>query len=368
MLFLVLTLWSSHAALNVCNMRFLYPDADTAHCSATMSKSVAALFMGIGAMSWHAAYALRPVCWEVVFLLTKVLFVLPYDWFSDTSFVDERVAILAGLASALLRSVVVEGLRLLGNEMCVIVVIALAWRRSSNELVSSSAQEDMCLIDVDDPRFPIALWLGVGWAAAELIAGSYQLCKFLPLYRSVDRIPNLDEEDLLTDYVSPGEVRASQSDDAVSRGTRSESSDDDDDDDDDEMPLDEAILVREKAELEEQLGELLENVSPATITLWRLDSVLWNVGCTLMLSASLTHAQGCLGDPTTIGSTYAFVPFPSISAMWPTLLLLVSLHTVATTVWMVLLPRLGLISITYTTMLVGLALLSAGLGRWGALT
>ena len=348
-------------------MHLLYPDADVHACAPILTPRVMALFLALGAMSWHTAYALRPACWEATFLVTKALVVLPHDWLFPAALFDESVMILTGLASALLRSVVVEGLRLLGQALCVVIVVALAWQRHNTKLVRAAAPVDdmTCQVGPDDPRFAVALWLGAGWAAAELVAGTYQLGKFLPLYRSVDRAPRLDEEDLLTDYVrgsADADADASADADAdrassVSSSTATE----------EEMPIDELILVREKAELEEQLGELLENVSPATIALWRLDSVLWDIGCTLILSASLTHAEGCLGDPTTQGNTYAFLPFPPLVTMWPTLLVLVALRTVATTVWMVFIPRLGLISITYTTMLVGLALLSAGLGRWGAL-
>ncbi|WFC97221.1 hypothetical protein MBRA1_003887 [Malassezia brasiliensis] len=359
---LALTLAASYAARDACDLRLLYPDAETEVCASVLTPRVMALFLALGAMSWHTAYALRPACWEATFLVTKALVVLPHDWLFPSALFDESVMILTGLASALLRSVVVEGLRLLGQVLCVVTVVALAWQRHNAALVRAAAPADeaACQVGPDDPRFVVALWLGAGWAAAELVAGSYQLGKFLPLYRSVERTPRLDEEDLLTDYVhADADADADADTDAASSSYSSSSTE--------EMPIDELILVREKAELEEQLGEFLENVSPATIALWRLDSVLWDIGCTLILSASLTLAEGCLGDAPTPGGTYTFLALPPLATMGPTLLVLVALRTVATTVWMVLIPRLGLISITYTTMLVGLALLSAGLGRWGAL-
>ncbi|WFD00736.1 hypothetical protein MYAM1_003488 [Malassezia yamatoensis] len=375
-----LTLWSSYVAIDLCDMKLLYPDADSESCSPVMSFGVMMLLIIIGAISWHTAYALRPICWEVTFFIAKVLFVLPYGWIFDSRIFDETVSILTGLSSAFLRSIVVESLRLFGQEICVVVVVALAWQQHNIELVHqpqqnfltvSKARKDelMCEIGVDDPRFAIALWLGTGWAIAELVAGSYQLCKFLPLFRSIIRIPSLDEEDLLTDFVQPTPDTADASDQVSNTPLASYPPDPeaDDDADEEEMPLDEIILVREKAELEEQLGEVLENVSLATITLWRLDSVLWDVGCTLILSASLTRAQGCLGDPTTQESQYAFLPFPPLANIWKTVAVLVLMRTLATTVWMALIPRLGLVSITYTTMLVGLALLVVGLGSWGAL-
>lgn len=354
-IFLLMAIWSSVLALDICDMHLLYPDAGDATCSQSMTLGVALLVSAIGAMCWHAAYALRPVCWEVTCLVTKIFLVLPREWIFASSFFSDSVMILTGLASAFLRSVLVEGLRVLGQELCVIVILALVWH-SNRTSVKAADVDDTCWVGVDDPRFPLALWLGIGWATAEVVAGSYQLCKFLPLFRSVEDTTPPDEEDILNDFVQPND------DDEDRSGSESSSTDEEE-----ELSLDDIILVREKSELEEQLGEFLENISPATITLWRMDSVLWNLGSCLMLSASLTHAQGCLGDATTVGNSYAFLPFPSIGAIWPTLLLLISLHTLATTIWMMALPRLGLTSITYTTMLVGLALLSAGLGRWGAL-
>ena len=53
---------------------------------------------------------------------------------------------------------------------------------------------------MDDHLYVRVLWLGCGWASAEVLAGSYQLYKFVPLYRAMGQ-PALDEEDLLSDYV-----------------------------------------------------------------------------------------------------------------------------------------------------------------------
>lgn len=348
---LVLALWSSYLALNLCDMQLLYPGLDETQCSRTMSFGVASLIIAVGAISWHTAYALRPVCWEATFWMSKWLFAVIREWMFASSLFDDSLMMFTGIASAFLRSILVEALRLLGQELGVIVVVMLAWHQNHTRMTADAAEETSCWVSIDDPRFPIALWLGAGWAAAELVAGSYQLCKFLPTFRSIEETSELDEEDLLNDFVHP----------------ESSASEDDDTNEEEELSLDEVLLVREKAELEEQLGEALENVSTATIALWRLDSVLWNLGSSLILFASLTHAQGCPGDRSLDGNVYDFLPFPSLSAMWPSLVLLVSLHTLATTVWMMALPRLGLISITYASMLVGLALLSLGLGRWDAL-
>lgn len=346
-LFLGALLYSSALALGICNLRLLVPGLDEEQCQPTMSWRVATLFVGIGGMSWHGAYAVRPVCWEVASFVANVVWTLPRTWIYGADSMDESAMVVAGVLSALLRSVLVETLRLVGHEVCVLCVLALATYGQAKVAVLDSSLDETCWVGVDDPRFPLSLWLGIGWAAAEVIAGSFQLVKFLPFYRTLDAPPPADEVFLPADVTGDDSAASSL--------------------DDDDRSLDEVILVREKSELEEQLGEYLENVSYATIVLWRLDSVLWNMGSALMLSASLTLAQGCLPDPSAPHSSFVFVPFPSLSTMWPTLVQLIALHTAATVIWMMALPRLGLVSVTYTTMLFGLGLLSLGLGRWGAL-
>ena len=60
-------------------------------------------------------------------------------------------------------------------------------------------------------------------------------------------------------------------------------------------------------------------------------------------------------------------PLPVLLWLWLVLFTLVVVRTLATAIWMLALPYLGLTSITYTSMLIGLGLLSLGLARWDAL-
>ncbi|WFD32021.1 hypothetical protein MSPP1_003063 [Malassezia sp. CBS 17886] len=368
---LVLVVWSSEVALGGCNMRLLAPEAPSAQCSALMTPGVALLFGVVGIISWHTAYALRPLCWEAVFSLTQLSCLVPASWLPAGAVWDDAATVGLGLLAAFVRTVMVEGLRLFGHEMCVAVVVALA--RSRRQDTPASVPETAhaaCLVGVDDPRFPMALWIAAGWAIAEVVAGSYQMFKFRPLYRTVPPSCRIDEGDLLSDYVEP-ERSASPRNSLSPRDahTAEDTSRSSPSGLDEELSLDELILVREKAELEDQLRAPLESVAPATFTLWRIDSVLWNVGSCLLIAASLTHAQGCapLNEPSGSPQPYAFAPFPPLSSMHWTLLTLVLVHTVATTVWVLALPRLGLTTITYTSMLFGFGLLFAGLGCWGAL-
>ncbi|WFD14018.1 25S rRNA (uracil(2634)-N(3))-methyltransferase [Malassezia arunalokei] len=206
---------------------------------------------------------------------------------------------------AFLRTLVVELLRIFGQEVSTLILIALAWQQHREVQPNLLNAQDKCWTGMDDPRFVLALWLGCGWASAEVLAGSYQLYKFVPLYRAMGQ-PTLDEEDLLTDYVEDNRSEDNEDGSALSTPSLNKL---------EEMTLDELILMREKTELEAQLGEYLENVPPAIITLWRLDSVLWQLGTCLLMSAAIVQAQGCASvfyDETPYSAPSTTVPKRSV--------------------------------------------------------
>lgn len=84
----------------------------------------------------------------------------------------------------------------------------------------------------------------------------------------------------------------------------------------------------------------------------------------LLMSASVTLAQGPLVEDK---HTAAPQLFPPLRMSMTTLLGLVALHTMFTSMWTLALPRLGFAAVTYTSMLVGVALCVAAWGRWGLL-
>lgn len=379
LLMLIVVFWSSHLSQEQCNMRLLFPDAPKDTCTDVMGTGIAVLTCALGAMAWYTAYALRPLAWEIVSLVKnarKYFARIRLGASGDEE--EERTPVLSAVATAVLRSVLVETFRLLCHAVSVAVIVAHAWEKLERGMHTQGMQQlaEACWLGIDDPRFTLSLWLGAGWALAELVAGSYQLFKLLPFIRTADEARALDEGDILGDYVTlPGRHDSAASDapataSSASSGSHEDAGEEEDGDefDEEELSLSELILLRSKYELEAQLGEPLQRLSAATISLWRIDSVLWNVGSCLLLSASFTLAQGCSTLPSAVAfsksSTYAFDLFPPVWAMLPTLLALVVVHTAATSAWMLLLPRVGATSMTYSSLLVGLGLLCAALARW----
>lgn len=349
------TLWSSKAVMHLCNLRLLFPETIQDTCSPVMTQGVAVMVIVIGAVCWYASSKLIPVFWEVSFVVLKAICLVLHVLTRSTRFRDVSPMLLS-LGMAFLRTLVVELLRIFGQEVSTLILIALAWQQHRDVQPNLLDTQPKCWTGMDDPRFVLALWLGCGWASAEVLAGSYQLYKFVPMYRTMGQ-PALDEEDLLTDYME--DDRSDDGEDVSALSTPSSGKLE-------EMTLDELILMREKTELEAQLGEYLENVPPAIITLWRLDSVLWQLGTCLLMSAAIVQAQGCASvfDDET---PYRFVPFPALPSMRWTFIIIVLIHTISTLAWLLVLPRLGLTNITYSSLLVGLVLLSSGLGRWNVL-
>ena len=373
---LIALLWSTHATLRLCNMKLLIPGYPSESCYASMDSYVALLLFSIGAVSWLTAYSLRPVCWETVYSTARALWLVPKAFLCEWPSMEDTFPAAIAMCSAILRSTVVQGLQLLSHEVCILLVFAIAQSQIDPALLILTRHISECWTDVDDPRFPISLWLSAGWAFAEVIAGTWQMFKLLPMYQTAEsRVTNMEEEELLDDYVhedtgteqqqrpADTEQSAPVPENDSNSGTSSFNSSIVQ-----SLGLDELVLYREKTEMEQQLGEYLENVPAATIALWRIDSVLWNVGSCLILSAALAQVQGCAqfdtgGEP----QPYSFVPFPSFSGFGLSFFTLVVVRTLATAIWMLALPYLGLTSITYTSMLIGLGLLFLGLARWDAL-
>lgn len=357
LMLLLLVLWSTRASMDLCNLQLLYPETADDRCSNVFSFGIVVLLSTIGAVCWYASYKLRPVYWEVAFALSRLVFSAASLASSRVQRWRSRVPLVVTVVSTLLRTMVLEALRVLCHEICVLIIIALTWRANLGAEMVSIARAVKCLVGADDPRFLLSLWLGCGWAGAELIVSSYQLLKIMPLSRTVEQHQlRLDEEDLLTDYMSGDEGGSPNASSLGSSLSGNEL---------EELALDELILMREKAEFEEQIGDYMENVPPAIITLWRLDTVLWQVGSCLLIGAALTAAQGC--SLLDADGTYEFVPFPPFSAFQSTFWALVLVHGLSTTVWTLSLPRIGLTTVTYLSMLLGLLLLVSGLAWWDVL-
>ncbi|WFD36407.1 hypothetical protein MCUN1_003286 [Malassezia cuniculi] len=376
---LLLLVWfATHKLLPVCNIQLLFSDATSSECAPVLSNGVELICVMLGIAAWRIAFELKLICWEAATIVARALGLGSLRLGTADELPEQRPYTLA-VFTAFMRSLVVEALRLLSLELCVSVVIAAAWGMREKNDIHASGSNAQCWLDIDDPRFILTLWLGAGWTIAEVASGSWQMIRFLPLLRSVDDVLPELEEDVLEDYVShpaldvpPAERMSSPR--QLSRSPSPAQSNDSDaelflasDCSMDEDNLSIMVLLREKDELEAQLGEPLENLSAATVALWRIDSVLWNLASSLVISASFSLAQGC----SSIGkgnnpNPYPFLVFPPFAHMASMFSILVLIHTVVTAAWMILLPRFGATTVTYMSLLLGLGLFFVGLARWGA--
>lgn len=127
--------------------------------------------------------------------------------------------------------------------------------------------------------------------------------------------------------------------------------------------LDRLIIAKKRSDLESSLGVPLPDVPLVLCSLWRIDGFLWNLGSTLLLSASLTLAQG----PLSSASSPLPDPFVPLHKIATTLSCLILLHGTFTCFWTLALPRLGFAVVTYTSLLAGLGLVASALARWGLL-
>lgn len=376
---LVVAYVTASMAFPVCNMQLLFSDASEPSCRPVLTTNVVLLCVAVGIVSWRICHELKLVCWEIVTLVARALGLGSLRLGAADDVPVERPYTVA-IATPFIISMVCEFIRLLGFELCVAVVIAIAWGTREMSHVHVSTIMAQCWLGTDDPRFIVAILLGSGWSIAEVVNGSWQMVRLLPLLQTVDDLLPQLEEDILEDYIaepsdrlSVPQAQRSRSPRGRSSPRRSPSPSENDQVSGSECTLEEnaelsmLLLVREKEELEAQLGEPLENMSPATVSLWRIDSVLWQLGSTLVISATVALAQGC-ADLSSDDSplSYPFLLFPSLDSMVRVFSLLVLLHTVVTASWMILLPRVGATTITYLSLLLGLGLLSAGLARWGA--
>lgn len=151
-----------------------------------------------------------------------------------------------------------------------------------------------------------------------------------------------------------------------------------------EDQIDRLVATRTRVKLEQSLGASLPELPVALAALWRLDNALWSVGSLLLLAAGVAlgqgdelfsppdlHITGDAGDAAVSagrhhGHRHRPQPeqrlFPTLDSLWITFTILTVLYAVFNSVRKLALSRWN---ITYPSLLVGLALVVAGLARWG---
>lgn len=111
------------------------------------------------------------------------------------------------------------------------------------------------------------------------------------------------------------------------------------------------IRAYERDELEGQLGVPLWEIPAAVVIVWRIDSILLSLVLTLFLSLPFRTTSPSL------------VPFP----LWPTFAATALAHVLLSLLWVLDIPRVGIPSVSFATLIILLVLLFAVLGAWGAL-
>ncbi|CED82640.1 hypothetical protein [Phaffia rhodozyma] len=212
------------------------------------------------------------------------------------------------------------------------------------------------------PVFASAAWLGLGWAAGEVTVGIWQAFSQLGFYRPV--LPDVGGGIELGHGPNEGGSLGLEGID-VRRDIIEEVDDDDDDDDEEseqqrererlEEGVWELIAVQKREEIESLLGVPLPNIPAIILALWRIDSLLLNIGITLIFSALFsTHRED--------GSAWHI-----IKHMLPLFTAVAGGHIVLSLVWVSGIPTLGAPTTTYASLLVALAIFFWGLGTWEAL-
>ncbi|KAK0544195.1 hypothetical protein OC846_005918 [Tilletia horrida] len=177
------------------------------------SQKPALILSLLGASAWLAAYAVRPLVWDLVDNVLRIIS-LPFSWISQKwaarraskrqyqqpGFAgnseweqDEhphappssplRTAVALAF-SILLRTVVLELLRV-GSMALGIAVLQAATRRGHIWLQEAGAADfhgRALRLSPYDVRFGAVLWTTVGWCTAEWLVGSYDVIRKLGLY------------------------------------------------------------------------------------------------------------------------------------------------------------------------------------------
>ncbi|KIR29166.1 hypothetical protein I309_01752 [Cryptococcus deuterogattii LA55] len=238
--------------------------------------------------------------------------------------------------------------------------------------------------------FHSSYYLGLGWGVAEVTWGIVQGWEQLALYQEVmpssNRIYLPDEEDHDDEdeqerakregMLSAVEERDEEESD---RDIEEEEHEEVDELDDSELEKKVEILERMRArrDLEQVIGVPFPNIPFPFHLLWRLDTLLLNLGLTLILSAFYFNPTPIYRHfhPSPI-SDGAVVEAESIPAtkpdrdaskyLWLAWVIIVLVHVGVNLAWKVV-GRLGVGAVTWGALIIALGSVFAGLGCWGGL-
>ncbi|WRT70208.1 uncharacterized protein IL334_007203 [Kwoniella shivajii] len=261
--------------------------------------------------------------------------------------------------------------------------------------------------------FHSSYYLGLGWGVAEVTWGIIQGWEQIELYKEVMRPsnpprllvgPNDTQINVHIDIEAQGQVlnrdHGQNESGDIKKGNRKtegmlssviERSDEDDDDqvvqdddddddeeeeerreeDEDELERKVEILERMRArrDLEEVLGIPFPNIPFPLHLLWRLDTLLLNLGLTLLLSSFYFNSAPIYRHApwtTTISRDASIPDTEPHKWLWQVWALVSLVHVGVSLVWKVV-GRVGIGAVTWGGLIVALGSVFAGLGCWGGL-
>lgn len=149
-----------------------------------------------------------------------------------------------------------------------------------------------------------------------------------------------------------------------------------------EDQIDRLVAARRRVKLEQSLGASLPELPSALAALWRLDDALWSVGSILLIASAVAIGQGPILS-TSAGTGNELLSstlmrhhrhrtkedtaslWPDSQDIWAVYLALSILHSGFNSVFTLALASWGWPAVTYSSLLVGIAVMVAGLARWG---
>ncbi|KAK1922103.1 hypothetical protein DB88DRAFT_497151 [Papiliotrema laurentii] len=214
--------------------------------------------------------------------------------------------------------------------------------------------------------FHSSYYLGLGWGIAEAAWGIVQGYEQLSLYQDIMKPDEGDEEayrkaenEVVEDDVSD---TSSMDEEQLEDAQRA-----------DEAELERRVEVlermRARRDLEEVIGVPFPTINLALHLLWRLDTLLLNLGLTMILSAFYFDPIPIYrhGVPHTeprkpaLGPNHT--PSPYLWSVWAVVALI---HVGISVLWK-LVGRIGIDAVTWGGLIVALGSVFAGLGGWGGL-
>ncbi|ODN99110.1 hypothetical protein I350_07265 [Cryptococcus amylolentus CBS 6273] len=238
--------------------------------------------------------------------------------------------------------------------------------------------------------FHSSYYLGLGWGIAEVAWGTVQGWEQLALYQEV-MMPSAssakdgiwlesseegEEEGVKRDGMLSSVEERDEDENSLNEDEESDTSSEDDVLDETELGKKVEILerMRERRELEEVIGVAFPAIPFALHLLWRLDTLLLNLGLTLILSSFYFNStpiyhHSLSPSPNTLSALgdHPMVPEREPSRwLWLAWAAVVLVHVVVNLVWRGV-AKFGIGAVTWGALIVALGSVFAGLGFWGGL-